>query len=52
MLDHVTGRPSSGWKRIQVLLTLITGCYIVLNGRTRQLPNAMQFLNKTTGKQS
>ncbi|CAO3688045.1 unnamed protein product [Rhizopus stolonifer] len=48
MLDHATGKPSSGWKRTQVLLTLIAGCYIVLNGRTRHLPNVIQTVNKTT----
>ncbi|GAA5808805.1 hypothetical protein MFLAVUS_002202 [Mucor flavus] len=45
MLDHLVGKPSSNWKRTQVLLALLFGWHIIANGKTKQLPAFLQNLN-------
>ncbi|KAI8377567.1 Alpha/Beta hydrolase protein [Radiomyces spectabilis] len=50
MLDHLVGRPSANWKRIQIILTLITGCWILAKGKTNRLPQIFQTWNRSTAR--
>ncbi|CAO3644525.1 unnamed protein product [Mucor hiemalis] len=46
MLDHIVGKPSSNWKRTQVILTIIIGWHFAVNGKTKHLPKFIQTLSK------
>ncbi|KAI8994631.1 Alpha/Beta hydrolase protein [Pilobolus umbonatus] len=45
MLDHIVGKPSSNWKRAQVLVSLLIAWSIITTGRTKRFPKIIQQIN-------
>ncbi|KAI7899122.1 Alpha/Beta hydrolase protein [Cokeromyces recurvatus] len=52
MRDHLVGKPSSNFKRIQILLTFTFGWCLVFYGKTNKLPLFIQKLNKKQARKS
>ncbi|KAI8575957.1 hypothetical protein K450DRAFT_259153 [Umbelopsis ramanniana AG] len=47
MLDHLAGRPSANWKRTQIIITLCTSLFLLLNGKRYRWPKTLGLENRT-----